>query len=110
MVDQYDPIDAVLRALADPSRRAIVQQLSSGERTVGELAAPLDMTLAGASKHIGVLEGAGLLMRQRRGRERVCSLQPNALWQLRDWVSHYAAVWNARLDALDKALLEDGDD
>lgn len=110
MVEHQDAIDSVLRALADPNRRAMVQQLSEGERTVGELAAPLEMTLAGASKHIGVLEKAGLVTRHRRGRERVCSLQPAALWQLRDWVSHYAAFWDARLDALDKALKEDGDE
>ncbi len=110
MVKYIGPEDDVFRALADSSRRAIVEQLAQSERTVGELAEPLDMTLAGASKHIGVLERAGLVLRRKRGRERVCSLQPDALLAVRDWVERYSAFWTARLDALDSALKEDRHD
>ncbi len=108
MVEKSD-LDEVLKALADPTRRAMIQRLSEGERTVGELAKPLSMSLAGASKHVGVLEQAGLISREKRGRERVCALRPLALFPLRDWVAHYACFWDARFDALGVALQEDGD-
>ncbi|MDE1466880.1 ArsR/SmtB family transcription factor [Aurantiacibacter sp. D1-12] len=106
MVEQ-EALDDVLKALADSTRRVMIQRLSEGERTVGELAEPLSMSLAGASKHVGVLESAGLITRERRGRERVCSLRPNALRELRDWVAHYAEFWDSRLNALDAALRAD---
>ena len=110
MVDQNTRIDSVFRALGDPSRLSMVERLSHGPATVGELAEPLSMSLAGASKHVGVLETAGLLVRTKRGRERVCELQPDALLAARDWVQHYTGFWNERLDALDKALKENGND
>lgn len=110
MVEYRVEPDALFKALADPTRRQMVEVLSRGERTVGELAEPLAMTLAGASKHVGVLEGAGLVRREKRGRERVCRLDPAAMFALRDWVERYAAFWDAQLDALDKALKEDGDE
>ncbi|XUU60374.1 ArsR/SmtB family transcription factor [Erythrobacter sp. HA6-11] len=109
MVEYRIDQDALFRALADPSRRQIVERLSQGECTVGALAEPMNMSLAGASKHIGVLEEAGVLRREKRGRERVCKLDPNALFALRDWVERYAVFWDERLDALDKALKENGD-
>ena len=88
----------------------MIERLTERDRTVGELAEPLDMTLAGASKHVGVLEQAGLVERRKRGRERVCSLQPAALLAVRDWVERYSAFWAERLDRLDAALKEDGDE
>ena len=100
-------IDTVFKALGDPIRLRMVQTLSQGPATVGELADPLAMSLAGASKHIGVLENAGLVVREKRGRERVCSLRPEALFAARDWVERYSLFWNERLDALDAALKED---
>lgn len=110
MVENNDAVDSVFRALADPSRRAMVQRLAGRDLTVGELAEPLDMTLAGASKHVGVLEKAGVITREKRGRERVCSLQPHALFALRDWVATYAKFWDERLDALDAAIREEKGD
>ncbi len=110
MVDEGARIDSVFRALGDPSRLSMVERLSHGPATVSELAEPLDMSLAGASKHVGVLETAGLLVRKKRGRERVCELQPKALFAARDWVQRYTVFWNERLDALGKALREDGDE
>ncbi len=100
----------MFRALGDPTRLSMVERLSHGPATVSELAEPLAMSLAGASKHVGVLEAAGLLVRTKRGRERVCDLQPDALFAARDWVQRYTVFWNERLDALGEALKEDGND
>ncbi|MBD2842022.1 ArsR/SmtB family transcription factor [Erythrobacter rubeus] len=110
MVDSNASIDTVFRALGEPTRLRMIQELSRGERTIGDLAEPLDMTLAGASKHIGVLEQAGLLTREKRGRERVCRLRPEALLAARDWTQKYSAFWNDRLDALDAAIREQDDE
>ena len=110
MVEHRVDPDAVFKALADPSRRQMVESLSRSERTIGELAGPFDMSLAGASKHVRVLEEAGLVRSEKRGRERVCWLDPSALHGLRDWVERYAAFWDARLDVLDAALKEDDDE
>lgn len=110
MVEDYEKRDHVFRALADPSRRLMIERLSKRDLTVGELAQPLAMSLAGASKHVRVLELAGILVREKRGRERVCSLKPDGLLAMRDWVARYSAFWDTRLDALDRALREDEDD
>ncbi len=110
MVEHSDRIDAVFRALADATRREILDRVSSRDLTVGELAEPLAMTLAGTSKHIGILEDAGLLVRRKVGRERICSLDPSGLYALRDWTRQYARFWDDRLDALDHALKEDGNE
>lgn len=110
MVDNKPSLDKLFRALGDPTRLRMVEELARGEQTVGELARPANMTLAGASKHVGVLEEAGLIKREKRGRERVCSLRREAIFAARDWVEHYAKFWNERLDALDAALKEDGDE
>ena len=90
MVEDSHPSDAVFRALADPARRQILEALARGEKSVGQLAEPLDMTLAGASKHIGVLEQAGLVERRKSGRERICRFNPGQLHAVRDWVEQYA--------------------
>ena len=110
MVEQKSEADLVFHALGDPTRRLMVERLSSRELTISELAEPLAMSLAGASKHVGVLERAGLVTRTKRGRERVCTLQPQPLLAARDWVERYSQFWNARLDALDEALREDGNE
>ncbi|MBV7267256.1 ArsR/SmtB family transcription factor [Erythrobacter ani] len=110
MVDYSTSIDVIFRALGEPTRLRMVQELSRGERTVGDLAAPLDMTLAGASKHVGVLEQAGLLTREKRGRERVCRLRSEALHAASEWTAKYSAFWNDRLDALEAAIREENDD
>jgi DNA-binding transcriptional ArsR family regulator len=109
MVEYDSRTDTVFRALADPTRRAIVERLAQGESTVGELAAPFAMSLAGASKHLGVLEEAGLVVRKKQGRERICSLRPDGLFALRDWVERYSRFWEARLDALEAVLKEEDD-
>lgn len=109
MVDKYpERLDAVFRALADPTRRAMLQQLAERSRTVGELAAPFDISLAGASKHIQVLERAGLVQRQVHGRIHTCRLDAQPLHAGAEWLRHYERFWNTNLDVLE-ALLEAGD-
>ena len=98
-------LDAVFHALADPTRRAMLRDLSAGQRTVGELAAPFAISLAGASKHIQVLERAGLVQREVQGRVHVCRLDARPLHAGVEWLRHYERFWNSKLNAL-AALLE----
>lgn len=97
-------LDDVFGALADPTRRAILRRLTAGDASVGELAAPFEMSFAAVSKHVGVLERAGLVVRESRGRERRCHLDPRPLEAVSDWANHSRAFWNERLDALDALL------
>jgi len=103
------PLDQVFGALADPTRRAILRRLAEGDASVGELAAPFDMSFAAVSKHVGVLERAGLLIRETRGRERRCHLDARPLAAATDWTGHYRAFWEERLDALEELLRERGE-
>lgn len=101
MVEQrVDPLSAVFRALGDPTRRAMLRRLSSGEHTVTELAEPFQMSLAAASKHVQVLERAGLVLRTVQGRKHHCRLVPARLAQAQQWLAFYERFWNDRLDAL----------
>lgn len=102
------PLDAVFHALADATRRSMLRALAAGERTVGELAAPFDMSLAAASKHIKVLESAGLIRRKVRGRTHFCSIDPGPLASAHEWLSFYERFWGLRLDALEALLREAG--
>lgn len=109
MVDKHTPdLDAVFRALSDPTRRAMLGALAVRPRTVGELAAPFDITLAGASKHIQMLERAGLLHREVQGRVHTCRLDARPLHAGAEWLRHYERFWSSRLDALE-ALLKASD-
>jgi DNA-binding transcriptional ArsR family regulator len=105
MVEQQAaPLNAVFHALADPTRRAILQRLAKGESSIGELAAPFKMTFAGASKHIKALERAGLVRRTVKGRTHVCRLDPKPLAKAHDWLRYYEQLWSARLDLLRQLL------
>lgn len=104
MVEYHPNLDQLFHALADPTRRAMLQRLAEGERSVGELAEPFAMSLAAASKHIRVLEQAGLLAREVRGRTHVCRLDAVPLHAGMEWIRHYERYWNARLDALETLL------
>lgn len=108
MVERNPPaaLNALFRALSDPTRRAMLQALADAPCTVGDLAAPFAISLAGASKHIQVLERAGLVQREVRGRVHTCRLDARPLHAGAEWIAHYARFWNARLDALE-ALLRD---
>jgi len=97
-------LDRTFAALGDPTRRAIVAALAGGPRTVGELAGPLPMSLVAASKHIGVLERAGLVSRARAGRTQVCRLRAGALRDASHWLDAYRRFWTERLDALEAFL------
>lgn len=93
-------LDAVFHALADPTRRAIIARLAQAPCGISELAAPFDMTLAAISKHIKVLEGAGLLVRSIEGRNHTCQLNTAPMHGGMEWLRHYENFWNQRLDAL----------
>jgi DNA-binding transcriptional ArsR family regulator len=104
MVEQVEPLDRLFRALGDPTRRAMLGRLSRQEHTVGELAAPLRMSLAAASKHIKTLEQAGLVRRTVRGRTHYCQLNPQPLAQADAWLRSYERLWTRRLAALEALL------
>ena len=107
MVNSSPSLDAVFQALGDPTRRAMLAGLREKECTVGELAAPFAMSLAAASKHIKVLERAGLVRRTVRGRTHVCRLDPAPLRSADAWLRRYERFWSERLDALEELLLTD---
>ena len=94
-------LNRVFHALADPTRRAILDRLAAGEATVGHLSRPFPLSLAAVSKHLGVLERAGLVAREARGRERVCRINPAALEDARAWLQFHERFWTDRLGALD---------
>ena len=99
-------LDRVFHALADPTRRAMLSALARGTCSVGQLASPHNMSLAAASKHVKVLEAAGLLEREVRGREHLCQLAAQPLAEAYDFLASYAAFWASRLDALEALLNE----
>ncbi|MGK9165771.1 metalloregulator ArsR/SmtB family transcription factor [Inquilinus limosus] len=101
MVENRVALDRVFHALADPTRRQMLRRLAEGERTVGDLAAPFRMSLAAASKHVKVLERAGLVRRTIRGRTHLCRLDPQPLAEAQDWLRFAERFWAGRLDALD---------
>ncbi len=94
-------LNATFGALADPTRRAILAQLRLGEATVGQLAEPFDMSLVAVSKHLRVLEHAGLITREIRGREHHCRFNGEPLKVAADWTRQYVDLWESRLDALE---------
>ncbi len=94
----------VFQALTDATRRAMLRSLAGGDRNIGELAAPFDMSLAAASKHVKVLERAGLVRRLVQGRTHICRLEPAPLAAADEWLRFYEQFWNRRLDALDALL------
>ena len=103
----FDRLGTTLHALSDPTRRAILARLALGESAVGELAQPFDMTLPAISKHLKVLERAGLIARGREAQRRPCRLAAEPLREVLEWVSDYRHFWDQRLDRL-QAYLEKG--
>lgn len=97
-------LDNIFHALGDATRRAMLAELATGGRTVGELAEPFAMSLAAASKHIKVLESAGLIRRDVRGRTHHCSLEPVPLASADQWLGMYRRFWTDRLDTLEQLL------
>jgi DNA-binding transcriptional ArsR family regulator len=99
-----DALDAVFSALADPTRRAILARLAEGDATVTELADPFPISLPAVSRHLKVLENAGLISRDRSAQWRPSHLRPEALRDAMSWIEPYRALWDERLDRLDAHL------
>ena len=106
MTSASDRLTATFSALADPTRRAILARLTLGETSVGELAEPFDMSLPAISKHLKVLERAGLIARGRDAQRRPCRLAAKPLHEISDWVATYRQFWEQRLDRLEAYLQE----
>ncbi|MGF6757647.1 ArsR/SmtB family transcription factor [Paraburkholderia sp. GAS42] len=106
MIQSDSALDGVFRALSDPTRRAMLRQLATGERNIRELAAPFDMSFAAASKHVKVLEGAGLIRRRIDGRSHVCQIEAGPLAAVDAWLRFYERFWTAHLGVLDGLLRE----
>jgi DNA-binding transcriptional ArsR family regulator len=103
-VPRSPTIDVTFAALGDPTRRAIVERLASGDATVLELAAPFDISLPAISRHLKVLEAAGLISRGRDAQRRPCRLRPEALEQVTAWAEHTRRAWEERFERLDEYL------
>jgi len=104
---QAAQLDSIFHALGDGTRRRMLRELASGERTVGELAEPFTISFQAASKHIKVLEHAGLIRREVRGRTHLCRLAPGPLASAHQWLSFYEHFWTEHLDLLERLLRQD---
>ena len=101
-----DDLSATFAALADPTRRAILARLANGDATVNELAGPFHLKLPTVSKHLKVLQKAGLVRQSRKAQWRPCRLEPAPLKEVADWVERYRRIWDERLNQLDEYLTE----
>jgi DNA-binding transcriptional ArsR family regulator len=108
MLNQSATLDRVFQALADPSRRLMVERLSRGPASVSELARPLSMSLAAVVQHVQVLEASGVVRSQKTGRVRTCSIEPAVLRSAEDWITERRTGWERRLDRLGDYLAETG--
>jgi len=106
-MDEYSALDYTLMALADPTRRAILARLASGEARVTDIAAPFPISLNSVSKHIRILERADLVRRRKRGREHLLALNPKPLDAAAKWIEEQQALWAWRLGKLDKVLTKE---
>jgi DNA-binding transcriptional ArsR family regulator len=101
---QYSQLDRTMSALADPTRRAVLERLGRGSATISELAAASEMSLTGLKKHVGILEEAELVTTEKRGRTRHCYLGPRRLDDVTDWVEAYRRSWDDSFDRLDQII------
>ena len=101
-----DQLSSTFAALADPTRRAILARLATGECSVTELAEPFEMSMPAVSKHLRVLERAGLIARRREAQRRPCRLEPGPLKDVADWAERYRSIWEQRFDRLEAFLHE----
>src|ERR1700685_566627 len=108
MVKYQKNLDATFKALADPTRRAILENPARGQASVSQLAAPHRMSLPAVMKHLRVLESAGLLQHRKQGRSRHCRLSARPLQQAESWLSRYRVFWNRQFDSLERYLQTDG--
>jgi DNA-binding transcriptional ArsR family regulator len=107
MVQEQASLDDIFHALADPTRRAMLATLASGPSAIGTLAAPFAMSFAAASKHVRVLERAGLVSRRIAGRTHICRIEPAPLARADEWLRVYQRYWTDRFDALEAVLEAD---
>ncbi|THG30054.1 ArsR/SmtB family transcription factor [Naasia lichenicola] len=105
--EREDSLGSLFLALADPTRRRLVDELRSGDATVGELATRLQIGTPSVSKHLTVLESAGLISRHREAQWRRCRLEAAAFARLREWVDHYESLWTSSLDRLEARLRDE---
>lgn len=105
-MEPIDPLSLTLSALADPTRRAILARLAAGEATVNEIAAPFDISLPAVSRHLKVLETAGLITRSREAQWRPCKLEPQALKSVDEWLDFYRRFWSGGFDKMDAYIAE----
>jgi DNA-binding transcriptional ArsR family regulator len=106
MLNKAEPLDRVFQALADATRRELVERLIRGPASVSELAGPLSMSLPAVMQHLAVLESCGLVSSQKVGRVRTCQLEPTAMNTAEDWIGRQRLVWERRLDRLGDVLAE----
>lgn len=104
MLKQLDGLDAMFQALADPSRRSMVERLSRGSASVSELAAPLNMSMPAVMQHLAVLEASGIVRSTKIGRVRSCQLAPEVLGSAEQWITDRRQLWESRLDRLGQML------
>lgn len=107
MVEYALNLDSVFGSLADPTRRDILKQVAAGPLTISEIAKSYNLTFAAISKHLKVLESAHLIIKKKRGKERIVQISPQTFRQATEYLEHYEFLWNQRFDALDKLLKED---
>lgn len=105
-MNKDDQLDAAFSALAHPARRAILAQLARGTASVNALAEPFDMTLPAVSKHIRVLESAGLISREKSAQFRLCKLEPMRIREVSNWAEQYRHIWDARFDKMGTLLAD----
>ena len=104
MIEYDDPADGMFRALADPTRRAILEHLDQGPASVSALAAPFDVSLAAVAQHVQVLERSGLVTTHKQGRQRLCAVDPVAVKAAEQWLRSRRTRWERRLDRLEQHL------
>jgi DNA-binding transcriptional ArsR family regulator len=109
MLNQSTTLDRMFQALADPSRRVMVERLTRGPASVSELAKPLAMSLPAVFQHLQVLEASGLVRSEKVGRVRTCRIEPKALRSVEQWISARRTIWERRLDRLGEYLAQQGD-
>lgn len=109
MVEETEEVDQIFHALSNSTRRGMLRRLSRSACTVGELAEPAEMSFAAASKHVQVLERAGMVNRRVKGRQHICTLSPKPLKEASEWLSFYEKFWDESLDRLQAMLESDRD-